>query len=178
MVAQRSPTSALNNDSAFVSGAQPSGQRSIGDQQAQSRPAALDVGCGVPDVLGCLEEFRDTRLAVALQTSGLGEPLEQALAQIEWGGERFGVRDPAAGHHTDVGERSAVVNVDDLHGCAPPGDSMLRNLTVPTCRECVTVRTERTLARPSCSRNNLISANPIRSATFVRATSAGAGNSC
>src|SRR6266496_2537562 len=92
-------------------------QGRIGAEQPQPRPPALHqrvgaLGGGVPDVVGGLQQRTDLRPAVD-QRGCLGQPVEQAAAEVERRGQRLGVPDLVAVDHADVGERPTVVDVDE-----------------------------------------------------------------
>ena len=96
------------------------------DDQSQPRALALADGVGalsgrVADQLDFLEQPLDVGLAVD-HARGLFQPFEEALAQVVRRGEHLGLLDPLAVDDADIGQRSAVVDVDlYAHGRFPVG---------------------------------------------------------
>jgi hypothetical protein len=88
----------------------------IRQQQAEARPGPLHerVGPlrgGVPDVVRRLQQCRQLRCPVD-QLRDPGEAIEQAPAQVVGRGQGLGVAHVAAVDQAEVGQRPAVVDVD------------------------------------------------------------------
>ena len=104
-------------------GGEPADQRGVGDEQSKAGPFALHqrvraLRGGVADVVSRLEQARQALLAVQ-QRGGLRQAVEQAPAQVKGSGQRLGVADLLPVDDADVGERSAVVDVNQPGHGAP-----------------------------------------------------------
>ncbi len=147
-------------------GGEPADQRGVGDEQSKAGSFALHqrvraLRGGVADVVSRLEQARQALLAVQ-QRGGLREAVEQAPAQVKGSGQRLGVADLIPVDDADVGERSAVVDVNQPGHGAP---SCLR--ADGGVRVGKPVRAE---IRPASHQPRPVSAIPTLAAAFARAT--------
>ena len=90
-------------------------ERGVVDQP-EPRPLALDDGVGalgrrIADVIGGQQQPLEIGLAEDLG-AGLGQPLDQAVRQVERRRQNLGRPDLGAVDDADVGQRTAVVDVD------------------------------------------------------------------